>query len=67
MSEKIYNKVGGEFKELITLQEAEALGLAKADTLRKKIFLDRLKAIKKGKTWFVVKDKLKNVKQESKN
>ena len=61
MSEKIYNKEG---KELITLQEAEELGIAKADTLRKQIFLGNLKAIKKGKTWFVEKN---YVRKQSKN
>ena len=53
MDEKIYNK---ERKELITLIEAEELGYAKADTLKKRIQLGLLKAIKKGKTWFVVKE-----------
>ncbi|MBI3622802.1 hypothetical protein HY212_01820 [Candidatus Pacearchaeota archaeon] len=53
MNEKIYNKEG---KELITLAEAEKLGLAQADTLKMRIHAKTLKAIKKGKTWFVEKD-----------
>ena len=61
MNDKIYNRSG---KELITLQEAEELSIAKADTLRKQIFLGNLKAIKKGKTWFVIKD---YVRKQSKN
>lgn len=65
MGKKIYKKEGGKYKELITLQEAEELGLAKADTLRKQIYLKRLKkVIKKGKTWFVEKD---YVRKQSKN
>lgn len=56
MNEKIYNK---ERKELITLTEAEELGYAKSDTLKKRVQSGSLKAIKKGKTWFVVKDELK--------
>ena len=62
MSGKIYNKAG---KELITLQEAEKLRIAKADTLRKQIFLGDLKAIKKGKTWFVVKDYVRKRKSKA--
>lgn len=61
MNEKIYNK---ERKELITLTEAEEFGYAKADTLKKRIQIGTLKAIKKGKVWFVVKE---DVKKNSKN
>lgn len=61
MDEKIYNK---EKKELITLTEAEELGYAKADTLKRQIQAGTLNGIKKGKTWFV---KREDVKRKSKN
>ena len=61
MDEKIYNK---ERKELITLIEAEELGYAKADTLKKRIQLGLQKGVKKGKAWFVVKN---DVKRKSKS
>ncbi len=61
MGEKIYNKEG---EELITLTEAEKLGYAKADTLKKRLQLGLLKGIKKGKTWFVIKE---DVRKQSKN
>ena len=51
--ENMYTKEG---KELITLKEAETLGLAKADTLKARILSGKLKGVKKGKTWFVVKE-----------
>ena len=53
MDERVYNK---ERKELITLTEAEKLGYGQADALKMRIHAGTLKAIKKGKTWFVVKD-----------
>lgn len=53
MDEKIYNK---ERKELITLTEAEELGYGQADTLKMRIHAGTLKGIKKGKTWFVIKE-----------
>lgn len=61
MDEKIYNK---EKKELITLTEAEELGYEKADTLKRRIQMGTLQAIKKGKTWFVVKE---DVRKQTKN
>ena len=61
MDEKIYNK---ERKELIILTEAEELGYAKADTLKKRIQLGLQKGVKKGKTWFVIKE---DVKKQRKN
>lgn len=61
MDEKIYNKKG---KELITLKEAEKLGYAEADTLKRRIQADTLKGIKKGKTWFVTKE---DVRKQPKN
>jgi len=51
--ENMYTKDG---KELITLKEAERLGLAKADTLKARILNKTLSGIKRGKTWFVVKE-----------
>lgn len=51
--ENMYTKDG---KELITLKEAEALGLAKADTLKARILSGASNGIKRGKTWFVVKE-----------
>lgn len=61
MSDKVYNKYR---KELITLAEAEELGMGKAGVLKMSILRGKLKAIKKGKTWFVVKE---DVKKQSKN
>ncbi len=65
MDNKIFNRRG---KELITLSEAEELGIARAEALKMRILRKglrgRLKAIKKGKTWFVVKE---DVKKQSKN
>lgn len=56
MKEKVYNKEG---EELITLVEAQELGYAQADTLKMRIHAGTLQAVKKGKTWFVVKDDVK--------
>ena len=53
MKDKIYSEEG---KELITLKEAEELGIAKADTLKMRILSGKLKGVKKGKTWFVEKE-----------
>ena len=61
MDDKIFNRRG---KELITLAEAEELGVARAEALKMSILRGRLKAIKKGKTWFVVKE---DVRKQSKN
>ena len=61
MNEKIYDK---ERKELITLTEAEELGYGQADTLKMRIHAGTLKGIKKGKTWFVLKN---DVKKDPKN
>jgi len=61
MNEKIYNK---ERKELITLTEAEELGYGQADTLKMRIHAGTLKGIKKGKTWFILKN---DVKKDPKN
>lgn len=62
MDDKIFNKQG---KELITLTEAEELGIARAEALKMSILRGRLKAIKKGKTWFIEK-KDKTLKKEKK-
>lgn len=51
--DNMYTKDG---KELITLKEAERLGIAKADTLKARILNGTLGGIKKSKTWFVVKE-----------
>lgn len=61
MDDKIFNKQG---KELITLAEAEELGIARAEALKMSILRGTLKAIKKGKTWFVVKE---DVRKKSKS
>lgn len=53
MSDKIFNK---ERKELITLTEAEKLGYAKVSTLKMRIHVGTLRAIKRGRDWFVVKE-----------
>ena len=53
MKDKIYSEEG---KELITLKEAERLGIAKADTLKMRILNGKLKGVKKGKTWFIEKE-----------
>lgn len=64
MDEKIYKKEGKRYKEIITLAEAEKLGYAEADTLKRRIQAGTLKGIKKGKTWFVEKE---YVRKQSKN
>ena len=56
MNDKIFNRRG---EELITLAEAEDLGIARAEALKMSILRGRVKAIKKGKTWFVVKEDVK--------
>lgn len=56
MDDKIFNR---RSKELITLSEAEDLGIARAEALKMSILRGKLKAIKKGKTWFVVKEDVK--------
>lgn len=56
MDNKIFNR---RHKELITLTEAEELGIARAEALKMSILRGKLNAIKKGKTWFVVKEELK--------
>ena len=61
MDEKIFNKDG---KELITLAEAEKLGYGQQDTLKMRIHAKTLNAIKKGKTWFILKE---DVKRQRKN
>lgn len=61
MDQKIFNV---KRKELITLAEAEELDLAKATTLKERIKAGTLTGIKKGKTWFVVKE---DVKKQRKN
>ena len=62
MDDKIFNRQG---KELITLVEAEELGIARAEALKMRILRGKLKAIFKGKTWFVEKED-KNLKKRKK-
>ena len=61
-NKKIYNNKG---EELITLIEAQRLKLARVPGLKKRILTGKLKAIKIGKTWLVVKDDLKRRKSKT--
>ncbi len=60
MSEKVYDKDGNE---LITPQEAEAMGYAKESTIRMRLMTGTLKGIKKG-AWLIRKD---DVRKQPKN
>ncbi len=60
MDEKVYDKDGNE---LITPQEAEAMGYAKESTIRMRLMAGTLKGIKKG-AWLIRKD---DVKRKQKN
>ena len=61
METRIYNEEG---KELITLKEAQRLGFARAEALKMRILVGKLKGIKKGRDWLIVKE---DVYKESEN
>ena len=60
MNGRVYDKDGNE---LITPQEAEAMGYAKESTIRMRLMAGTLKGIKKG-AWLIRKE---DVRKQSKN